>query len=90
MEKTAIRGAYIEKRGDIKHIIKRVPFLSGEDEHRVVDLLRGEMQFFRELSQFIDLFLFSSRFDWASEWVASDQLPDYFTKPSNTKQQSKK
>lgn len=45
MEKSAIREAYLDKRGSIKHIIKRVPFLSDGDEPRVVNLLKGEMRF---------------------------------------------
>lgn len=43
MEKSTIREAYLEKRGNVKHIIKRVPFLSDEDEPRVIALLKGEI-----------------------------------------------
>lgn len=41
LEESAIREAYLEKTGNIKHIIKRVPFLTDEDEGRVIKLIEG-------------------------------------------------
>lgn len=43
MENSTIREAYLDKRGNIKHIIKRVSFLSNEDERRVINLLKGKI-----------------------------------------------
>lgn len=45
-EHQAIRSAYLKKEGDIKYILKRVPFLSVEDESRVKILLNGAKYFY--------------------------------------------
>lgn len=39
MEQHAIRTAYMEKSGNMPFILKRVPFLSTEDEPRVRKML---------------------------------------------------
>lgn len=43
MEQQAIRAAYMEKSGNVPFILKRVPFLSTEDEPRVRKMLSDWM-----------------------------------------------
>lgn len=44
IEQQAIRTAYIEKSGNMPFILKRVPFLSTEDEPRVRRMLGDWME----------------------------------------------
>lgn len=44
-EKESIHAAYLEKNGNIKYILKRVPFLSEQDEPRVRLLIEGSKDF---------------------------------------------
>lgn len=74
-EKQSIRAAYLEKCGDIKHILKRVPFLSGQDEPRVRKLLNGSKFDILLFSQkkLTDLFSLSA----TAEWIDANLIPKF-------------
>lgn len=72
-EKQSIRAAYLEKCGDIKYILKRVPFLSGQDEPRVRELLTGSKLYILLFSQKI----YTDIFSLSAEWIDADLIPKF-------------